>query len=225
MINSIDETIETFFRDFLPEDQFELSFNAPNKEWVSRLSGDKPVVNIYLYDIRENLQLRSNQWEVLKKEDGSYTKEPPLIRLDLYYLVTVWSPDASDGIIEEHYVLGLIFSNLFRYSKIPYEFFQGDIKRIKPLPEVPISIATEDAFKEQGIGQFWSTMELGWKPALYLTVTAPIILPSHIKGKLVTTKISKYGYETLKTVIKIKPQVRSPIFQTGTKTLQQTNLS
>jgi len=225
MINSIDETIETFFRDFLPEDQFELSFNAPNKEWVSRLSGDKPVVNIYLYDIRENLQLRSNQWEVLKKEDGSYTKEPPLIRLDLYYLVTVWSPDASDGIIEEHYVLGLIFSNLFRYSKIPYEFFQGDIKRIKPLPEVPISIATEDAFKEQGIGQFWSTMELGWKPALYLTVTAPIILPSHIKGKLVTTKISKYGYETLKTVIKIKPQVRSPIFQTGDTQLYRMKIS
>ena len=225
MINSIDETIETFFRDFLPEDQFELSFNPPNKEWVSRLSGDKPVVNIYLYDIRENTQLRSNQWEVYKKEDGSYTKEPPLIRLNLYYLITVWSPDTSDGVIEEHYVMGLIFSNLFRYSKIPPEFFQGEIRRIKPQPEIPISAASEDAFKEQGIGQFWSTMELSWKPALYLTVTAPIALPSHIKGKLVTTKISKFGHEVTGSVLTVKPPVRSSLFQTENTNIYRMGIS
>lgn len=208
MINSIDRTIERLFREFLPEEDFNISFSMPNKEWFSKLSGNKPVVNIYLYDIRENLQLRSNEWNINRESDGKYSKEPPLTRLDLFYLVTVWSPDLSDGIEEEHYLLSLIFSNLFKYSKIPPQMFYRDLKKIKPLPEIPISVATQDAFKEQGIGQFWSTMELGWKPAVYLTVTAPVVLPPVAEGRLITSKIMKTGHKDFCTVLSLNQYVR-----------------
>ncbi|WP_457644736.1 Pvc16 family protein, partial [Persephonella sp.] len=202
---------------FLPEDEYEITFNPPNKEWYSKLSGNKIFVNIFLYDIQESLQLRSNEWTLEKKVDGSFTKEKPVIRLDLYYVITVWSPDTSDGTFEEHQVMGLIFSNLFRYSKIPEKFYQGDLKKIKPAVEIPIFTATKDAFREQGIGQFWSTMELPWKPAIYLTVTAPITTDYRIEGKLVRTKISRIGHIGLRNLIKFINPFRSPFSKESTK--------
>ena len=36
-------------------------FEAPTKDWVARRSG--PAVDLYLYDIREDLQRRVPAWE------------------------------------------------------------------------------------------------------------------------------------------------------------------
>ena len=59
MINDVDEAIKQLLikeKAIDPAD-VDISFDAPDKEWSSSIS--KPTVNVYLYDFRENHQLRS----------------------------------------------------------------------------------------------------------------------------------------------------------------------
>ncbi len=208
MISHIDETIENILREELPETEYEINFDIPNKEWLNKISGTKPIINVYLYDVHENLQLKSNEWEIKKSADGTYKKIPPDVRLDLYYVITVWSPATTEAVLEEHHIMSIIYAKLFEFTKIPRKYFPSELKRISPTPEIPISVASKDSFKEQGIGQFWSTLEQPWKPAVYLTVTAPISIQKHIKGKVVSTKILEYGQIGYFTLLKIQPFIR-----------------
>ncbi len=225
MISHIDGTIEQILREELPESDYQIDFDIPNKEWVSKISGTKPVINIYLYDIHENTQLRSNQWEIKKNKDGTYKKTPPDVRLDLYYVITVWSPATSEAVLEEHHIMSIIYSKLFEFTNIPRKYFQGDLKKVSPTPEIPITVASKDSFKEQGIGQFWSTLEQNWKPAVYLTVTVPVSIQKHIKGKLVSTKILEYGQIGHFTLLKIHPAIFKTKFRKDTTDIFKVELT
>ncbi|RLF48966.1 MAG: DUF4255 domain-containing protein, partial [Thermoplasmata archaeon] len=169
-----------------------ISFDIPTKEWASKLSTTKPTINVYLYDIRENRELRSNEWELKRNPDGTVTKEKPPVRIDAFYIITAWSPAQTDAVLEEHHLLSQILAVLFKYSFIPEDVLAGDLANIEPPPKLPITVACPDAFKDQGVGQFWNAVDQYWKPFIHLIVTIPIDLQEKITGRAVTTKIFKY---------------------------------
>ena len=87
MLDDLDETLKTLFRERggLASDEIDIAFEAPDREWSSRIG--KPTVNCYLYDIRENLQLRETDWIVERQDNGRVvTKRQPPRRFDLSYL-------------------------------------------------------------------------------------------------------------------------------------------
>ena len=47
------------------------------------------VIDLFLYDLRENLELRSND-SALTRVNGAVTITPPALRLACTYLVTAW---------------------------------------------------------------------------------------------------------------------------------------
>ena len=199
MLSHLDRTIESLLRQKvpLPETEYDISFDIPTKEWASKLSTTKPTINIYLYDIRENRELRSNEWELKRNPDGTVTKERPPVRLDAFYIITAWSPAQTDAVLEEHHLLSQILAVLFKYPFIPEDVLAGDLANIKPPPKLPITVACPDAFKDQGVGQFWNAVDQYWKPFIHLIVTIPIDLQEKITGRAVTTKIIKYETEEL----------------------------
>ena len=207
MLSHLDRTIEKFLKEKLRElqEKFEnetsididISFDIPTKEWASKLSTTKPTINIYLYDIRENRELRSNEWELKRNPDGTVTKERPSVRLDAFYMITVWSPAQTDAVLEEHHLLSQILAVLFKYPFIPEDVLTGKLANIEPPPKLPITVACPDAFKDQGVGQFWNAVDQYWKPFIHLIVTVPIDLQEEIRVPAVTTKIIKYETEEL----------------------------
>ena len=57
VIHDVDQLLEKLVRrDALNGSSVDLVFEAPTKDWVARRSG--PAVDLYLYDIREDLQRR-----------------------------------------------------------------------------------------------------------------------------------------------------------------------
>ena len=69
MIHDVDQLLEKLVRrDALNGSAVDLVFDAPTKDWVARRSG--PAVNLYLYDIREDLQRRVPIWEDTRGKDG-----------------------------------------------------------------------------------------------------------------------------------------------------------
>ena len=194
MLSHLDRTIEKFLKQELRKlrlQDIDISFDIPTKEWASKLSTTKPTINVYLYDIRENRELRSNEWELKRNPDGTITKEKPPVRIDAFYIITAWSPAQTDAVLDEHHLLSQILAVLFKYPFIPEDVL-AEVTNIKPPPKLPITVACPDAFKDQGVGQFWNAVDQYWKPFIHLIVTVPIDLQEKITGRAVTTKIIKY---------------------------------
>ena len=76
MIHDVDQLLEKLVkRDALNGSAVELVFEAPTKDWVARRSG--PAVDLYLYDIREDLQRRVPAWEDVTDGQGGHDGPPP----------------------------------------------------------------------------------------------------------------------------------------------------
>src|SRR5689334_17894090 len=96
VIQDVDQLLERLVKkEALNGSSVELVFDAPTKDWVARRSG--PCVNLYLYDIREDLARRVPTWEDMRGADGTVAgrKQPPR-RFRLAYLVTAWTQRPED---------------------------------------------------------------------------------------------------------------------------------
>ena len=101
MIQSLDETIKKII---LEKGQFnssdvDIRFDQPTRDWSAGLT--KPAINCYLYDVRENRELRNREWIVDRQPNGQAKKKIAPLRVDLSYLITAWTTEVED----EHAVL------------------------------------------------------------------------------------------------------------------------
>src|SRR2546425_2955902 len=92
MIHDVDESLRTLVRrDVLNGANIEVSFEAPTRDWSSRRNS--PTLNLYLYDIHEDLQRREVQHEEIRGDNGRVIgRRPPPRRVKLSLLVTASGP-------------------------------------------------------------------------------------------------------------------------------------
>src|SRR6266852_6589166 len=123
MIHDVDESLRTLVRrDVLNGANVDISFEAPSKEWSTRRSG--PALNLYLYDIHEDLQRRGVQFEEIRNERGLVVeRRPPPRKFKLSYLITAWTQRPED----EHRLLSAVLSCFLGFDAIPEELLQGDL--------------------------------------------------------------------------------------------------
>src|SRR5262245_21784899 len=98
MIDDLDRTLETLLRNELRGqlvEQLSISFNTPDSQFPPH--GVKlPALDLFLYDVRENRDLRSNEWWSGRRNDGTSFRKRAPVRIDCSYLVTAWSDPTSD---------------------------------------------------------------------------------------------------------------------------------
>ncbi len=94
MLNDLDATIQSFLmKNGNFGSEIEISFELPNREWSGRLS--RPTINLWCFDLRENLKLRNSERQITKTANGSTINKAPR-RMDLTYLVTAWARKIED---------------------------------------------------------------------------------------------------------------------------------
>src|SRR3954454_14278823 len=84
VIADLDATLEALLRRELPAvivDATTISFEAPDDGFASNGIA-LPAIDLFLYDVRENLDLRSNEWLVERPAHGDLTRHPPPTRID-----------------------------------------------------------------------------------------------------------------------------------------------
>ena len=61
MIHDLDETLRELLVTTVPIDPLavDITFTMPGKDWATAIT--KPTVSLFLYDIRENAELRGNE--------------------------------------------------------------------------------------------------------------------------------------------------------------------
>ncbi len=80
MIADLDETLRKLLVEELPvkNGEIDIEFDQPNREWSAKLT--KPTVNMFLYDLRENAELRRHQYMRMngnsRNNTASFKKTP-----------------------------------------------------------------------------------------------------------------------------------------------------
>ena len=185
MISDLDESIKELLtkRGLLDPAEVDVKFEMPTRGWSASIS--KPTVNIYLYDIRENHQLRGTEWIVTRDENGKATRKKNPGRVDIAYLITVWTNDIAD----EHRLLWHVLLTLFRYPELPQEILSGSIVG-QPYPIKAATSQPDGLFKNPA--EFWSALDNEIKPSISYVVTLPLDTDIAFTAPVVTTKIIDY---------------------------------
>ncbi len=166
MIQDVDGSLKALIeREALNGSKVEVAFDAPTKEWASRRSA--PTLDVYLYDIREDLERREVAYEEVRDEEGRVLeRRAPARRFKLSYLVTAWTQRPED----EHRLLSAILGCFLRYEALPREVLSGY------LADVPVSTLVTVALpppKDRNISDVWSALGGELKPSIDLVITAP----------------------------------------------------
>lgn len=175
MIRDLDETIEALLTTEAPTgtelESADISFDVPDSTWRGALTG--LTVNCYLYDVRENLELKTNETFVQRSPDNTRAvRRAPIVRIDCSYCITAWSTATSDAVLEEHRLLSQILLVLLRNPTIPSGVLQGSLTT--QIPPYPTVIASPTDLNQHL--DFWSSLNQPAKPALNYVVTLALIL-------------------------------------------------
>jgi hypothetical protein len=190
MIDDLDRTIAALLRRELPPalaQQVQISFATPDDQFPPQ-SVTLPAIDMFLYDVRENLELRSNEVYVQRNSDGTANRTRAPVRVDFSYLVTAWpSSTVPDPAQDEHRLLGEVMRALLRHRTIPDDVLQGVLAAQEP----PLPTSTLQPGRLQSLGEFWQA--LGGKPkaALNYSVTASVEIFAPETVRLVTEKVLK----------------------------------
>jgi hypothetical protein len=190
MIDALDETIKAVLRELggLDPDEVDVAFDAPDREWAGRVG--KPTVNCYLYDIRENLDLRGTEWTVERQPNGrTAAKRQAPRRFDLSYVCTAWTADVED----EHRLLWRVLATMIRCPEIPRHLLQGGLARVAW--PIITEVAQPDGLLRDP-ADVWSALDNRIRPSVNVVVTLPLDDTEPLIAPLVLTRrlrIDEFG--------------------------------
>ena len=178
MINDLDSTLRTLLKRELPPSlasQVAITFDPPDDQFPPQ-GVTLPAIDLFLYDVRENHDLRSNEWSMSRDSSGVARRTLPLVRVDCSYLITVWPNRGSPTpVVDEHRLLGEVIMVLLRHPTLPPEVLQGQLGN----QELPPPTAVLQPGHLQSMGEFWQA--LGGKPKAALNYTVTIaVQPSEV---------------------------------------------
>lgn len=123
-------------------------------------------VDLFLFDVRENFELRSNDPMIVRNNGQSVTYSAP-VRAACTYLVTAWPVGGTDVVLQEQRLLSQVFQVMHGYPKIPNAFLKG--KLAGQAPALPVLATHPDELKNPA--EFWTAIGNKMRPSLTVMVT------------------------------------------------------
>lgn len=198
MFNDVDDTLRAVLTHDvpIPKSDVDIAFDRPTREWASRLS--KPTLNLFLYDVRERLDLKDDEYIVTRDADGRAVKRRPPRRIDLAFLVTAWTKDPQD----EHRILGRVLACMYRQNEVDPEYLQGDLKSAA----YPVTARVTPADEVMDPTDLWGVLDNDLHAALSWVWTVPLDAFKPETGPLVRSReirVGAVGEEWRETITRI----------------------
>ena len=192
MIDDLDRTVEKLLQMELGSPlPFDLSFAIPNKDFVP-ISATRNTINCYLYDIRENRELRTVAPYLVRQPGGQVQRKYPPERVQASYCITAWSPALVTPAItptqDEHKLLADVLRALLRYPELPAAALIGTLDGQQP--PLPTVVIQPDATKI--VNDFWTAIGGQLRPSLDYRITLSLDYRAAVSGPMVTTQISTF---------------------------------
>jgi Pvc16 N-terminal domain/Carboxypeptidase regulatory-like domain len=190
MIRDLSETLKAVLKDptftaVFPElAAADIVFDRP----VEPFTPPRTTIDVFLYDVRESLELRSNEYTVDIVGNQAIT-HPAALRLACSYLVTAWPVGGAELALQEHRLLTQVLRVLSRYPMIPATFLKGSM--VSQDPPLPMVALHPDALKN--LAEFWSSLGSKIKASLTVTVTISVPVFADVTDFKVTTHTTSYA--------------------------------
>jgi len=180
MFGDLDKTLENLLKQNLDPDLLKsvaISFDPPDGKfppaWVKL-----PAINLFLYMVLENLELRSTEWtwEKGRADDGVVKK--PQTQIECFYIMTVWTSESSPNhMLEEHRLLGEAMKALLKGRSFPREMLYGSLK------DGTATIIRAEALQPEhfNMGPFWQA--IGVKPRVAVNYQITLSVDVHTPEK------------------------------------------
>ncbi len=114
---------------------------------------DQTTVNVFLFEVRENLELRSSE-SVTRRVGGHSLVEPPAYRASCLYLVTAWPVGGADLPKQEHQLLAQVLQLIAGTPLIPPAFLTPQLQLQKP--PLPMMVVQPDGVRNPA--EFWAAI-------------------------------------------------------------------
>lgn len=186
MIDEVDDALRTVIRrEVLNGSDIEIVFDAPTKDWSARRNA--PTIDVYLYDIREDLGRREYGRVDVRDGDGKIVaRHGPPRYFKFSYLITAWTQRPED----EHRLLSAVLRCFLRFEALPMDTLTGTLEAQGYPVGVKIGLPPP---QDRSVSDVWSALGGELKPSLDLVAlvaidarglmpTAPIVIEAPIIG-------------------------------------------
>jgi hypothetical protein len=203
VFNEVDEALRSLVRaEALNGSGIEVVFDAPTREWAARRNA--PTVNLYLYDIREDLRRRERGLVNEYDQRGVVLSRRQTPRhFKVTYLATAWTQRPED----EHRLLSALLYCFLRNETLPSELLTGRLAETG-LP-VTVSVALPPP-EDRSFADVWSALGGELKPSLDLVVTVPADGGRRIPAGVPVLEPLAVGLEDLAGERRDPPRRRAP---------------
>jgi len=195
-----------------------ISFAAPSQTWQGQGSGMN--VNVYLYRVIDNRELRSNQRSVVYNPDGTTDTVLFPARVECSYIITAWEKGSDvaglDKEPSEHALLSQVLYVLWRNPTLPLKYLVGSLAS----DELALPVIAAESEDMAAKPDFWSAFESYVRPAITCRATLELDLNQALRSGPATTissVITPMGAGAVHdTLIEIGGQVRNAAAPTET---------
>jgi len=166
VIHEVDSALRSLVERELGTRDAEIVFDAPTRDWAGRRNA--PTIDIYLYDIREDMRRRERG--MINEYDSDVrvvARHLPPRYFKLSYLVTAWTQRPED----EHRLLSALLTCFLRFDAMPVDLLSGPLAEMG-IP-VPMTIALPPP-EDRAFADVWSALGGELKPSLDIVISAPV---------------------------------------------------
>lgn len=210
MFHGLDTTLKAILDDnsaLVLVSNADVTFDRPAENY----NPDRTTINLFLYDVRENTEVRNSE-PLVEHKNGQVTIRRPPIRMNCSYLVTAWTGPEVTGevaIFEQHKLLGEVMRLFQGMPTIESRYLQGGLTE----QTYPIPLSTIAVDLNKNPAEFWSALGGKLRPSFTLTATiameqivAPVIAPE-VTSKIVA--VHETGLTGTETLVGIGGTVRN----------------
>ena len=166
MIDDLSQTLRAMLSRGGPEPlkSAQIVFDRPADPFAPQ----QTTVDLFLYEIREDLELRSNE-PVIERKNGQIIMHRPPLRVSCSYLVTAW-PGGLTGdtaALLEQRLLSQTLRVFAGQPTIASSLLQGSLKGQEP----PLPLVTALVDPQKNLSEFWTALGNKLRPSLTVRVT------------------------------------------------------
>ncbi len=210
MINDLSETLRAILDDPKLSTAFpelvaaQVVFDRPTEQF----NPSQTTINLFLYDVREDMELRSSEPIVERQNGTAVIKRPPL-RVACSYLLTVWAVGGGELPLQEQKILSQALMVLSRYPTIPAAFLKGGLAGQEP--PLPMMTSRSDGLKNPS--EFWTAIGNKLRASITIVVTIGLEVFVPETAPLVSTSDVRIGERTSPDEQKLTEQTTQDLFR------------
>jgi hypothetical protein len=199
MIDDLSQTLRSLLSRAMGQAQ--IVFDQPSEAFKPT----QTTLNVFLYDIRENLELRGSEPRVEQRTAQRVAIRRPPFRIACSYLITAWAVGGTEPPLQEQRLLSQALLVLKQYPTIPAAFLPASLKDQEP--PLPMVVAQADGLKEPH--EFWTAIGNKLRPSITATATIGMEMTEPEEASLVQVHDLILGERTSPAERKLQSATRS----------------